>query len=56
VFDIGEAAVIYRDYCGVKIREKRCPLCGGTFRAIELPYELEKYLHVNVDDRYFYKV
>ena len=53
-FDIGEAAVVYKQYGNVSYPEKRCPLCGGAFRAIDLPKCLEKYLHINDDERYYY--
>lgn len=52
-FNIGEAAVRYRKYGNVEIREKVCPVCGGTFRSIELPKEFDKYLYVNDDERYY---
>ena len=52
-FDIKDAAVRYRKYGNVEIREKVCPQCGGTFRSIELPREFDKYLYINEDDRYY---
>lgn len=54
-FNIGEAAIKYRKYGGVEIREKVCPECGGTFRAIELPVEFDQYLYVNSDERYYFE-
>ena len=53
VFNIGEATVTYRSYGNVKYPEKKCPLCGGDFRAVELPFELERFLHINNDERYY---
>lgn len=52
-FDIHDAVIEYKEFAGVKYREKRCPLCGGTFRAVELPDELDVYLYVDRDERYY---
>lgn len=53
VFNIRDAAVNHRKYCGIEIPEKVCPECGGSFRIIDIPKELDKYLHVNEDDKYY---
>jgi DNA polymerase III alpha subunit (gram-positive type) len=53
VFAYKDAGVIHKKLYGLSIPEKRCPKCGGTFRAIELPNELDKYLYVNHDERYY---
>lgn len=53
VFNIKDAAVKYRTYGGVSIREKRCPECGGTFHAIDLPDDLDKFLFVNNNQNYY---
>lgn len=52
-FDISEASVVYKKYGGVQIREKVCPVCGGQFRALEPPEDLDKYLFVDSDKRYY---
>ena len=52
IFDIKDAAITFRKYGEVQIREKKCPECGGSFRAIELPGDLDKYLY-NDDSRYY---
>lgn len=52
-FDISDAAITYRDFAGIKMREKKCPECGGSFRAIELPEELDIYLFSDRDKRYY---
>lgn len=53
IFDIKDAMVKYRNYGGVQLREKRCPKCGGTFKAINLPDDLDKYLFINDNDNYY---
>jgi len=53
IFDIKDAMVKYRKYGGVQLREKRCPKCGGTFKAINLPDDLDKYLFINDNDNYY---
>jgi len=53
IFDISEAAVVYRKYGSAEIKEKRCPNCNGTFKHIQLPSELDTYLYVNNDERYY---
>lgn len=53
VFNIAEAAEQDKSYYGIVVKEKRCPECGGTFRSIQPPGDLEKYLFVNDDDRYY---
>lgn len=52
-FDYSEAAIKYRDFHGIQMPEKKCPECGGTFRAIEVPEEFDKYLFVDQDKRYY---
>lgn len=52
-FDFEEATVEYRYIYGIKIPEKKCPLCGGTFRSLEVPSDLNLYLYVNDDERYY---
>lgn len=52
-FDYRDAATVYRKLYGKEIPEKRCPLCGGIFRVIELPNDLDNYLYVNDDERYY---
>lgn len=52
-FNIGDAAVKYKEYCGINIIDKVCPECGGTFRSVQPPGDLEKYLYVNDDTRYY---
>lgn len=53
VFDIGDAAITYREYGGAKMRDKVCPHCGGGFRAVDLSTYFDKYLDVNNDIRYY---
>lgn len=53
VFKYSDAKVIYRKMYGINISEKRCPECESTFRAVELPNELDSYLYVNHDERYY---
>ena len=53
IFNLCDATIETRDYCGVSIPEKKCPKCGGTFRAVELPKEFDIYLDVNNDERYY---
>ena len=53
VFNIGEAGIKHNKYYGIDIAEKVCPECGGTFRIIDLPRELDQYLYVNEDERYY---
>jgi hypothetical protein len=53
VFNIGEAAIKTNSYFGIDIPEKVCPQCGGGFRLIEIPKELDQYLFINDDDRYY---
>lgn len=54
VFNLDDATIVYKSLYGIKIREKVCPQCGGTFRAVEIPEELDRYLYVDRDDRYYY--
>lgn len=53
VFDIGEAAIKKTSYFGIDIPEKVCPQCGGGFRLMEIPKELDQYLFVNDDERFY---
>lgn len=53
VFDIREAIVKYTNLYGIKVPEKRCPICGSTFRAIEVPGDLDLFLHINTDEKYY---
>lgn len=53
VFDYADAAVKHINFHGIQIPEKRCPECGGTFRSIEVPEELDRYLFVDKDKRYY---
>ena len=52
-FNYSEAAIKHINFHGIDIPEKRCPQCGGTFKAIEVPEYLDKYLFVDKDDRYY---
>ena len=52
-FHIRDATIRYREYGGVNIMEKQCPKCGGSFRSIQPPGDLDKYLYINDDDRYY---
>ena len=52
-FQIQEATTVYRNYGGVKIPEKKCPVCGGTFRAVEIPEDLDRFLFNDRDERYY---
>lgn len=52
-FNIGDAAIVYIDHAGAKRREKKCPQCGGNFRAISIPPDLDKYLYCDLDSRYY---
>ena len=52
-FDYSEATIKHINFHGINIPEKRCPQCGGTFRAIEVSEYLDKYLFVDKDDRYY---
>lgn len=53
LFDLSEAAIVYRKYSGVNIREQKCPECGGSFKALRLSEELDSYLYINDDYRYY---
>lgn len=53
IFDIKDAQIKIRNYAGISISEKRCPRCGGRFQAIELPSDLDRYLYVNYDNKYY---
>lgn len=53
VFSQYDAVTTEREIYGIKIKEKRCPYCEGSFRKIDVPKVLDKYLYVNTDDRYF---
>jgi uncharacterized Zn finger protein len=53
IFNIKDAVIRYRKYGGVNMQEKKCPQCGGSFRSIQPPGDLEKYLFVNNDERYY---
>lgn len=54
VFDYEDAVIKYRDIgSGVKIPEKKCPLCGWDFKSIEVPEYLDKYLFCDNDNRYY---
>lgn len=53
VFDYKDAAIVYRKMYGIDIPEKKCPLCGGTFRAVEVPDDLDSLLYVDRDERYY---
>ena len=35
VFDIGDVKHVERDLYNIKIKEKRCPYCGGYYRLLE---------------------
>lgn len=52
VFDIKDAVIGNKNssFC---IGNKRCPRCGGVFRSLELPEELDKYLYVDRDTRFY---
>ena len=52
-FNLKDAAVIYKNLCGIDIQENVCPKCKGDFRNIEIPHELDKYLFVDNDERYY---
>lgn len=52
-FQYGEATTVYRKLYGISIPERKCPFCGGRFRAVEIPDELDQYLFVNNDERYY---
>lgn len=53
IFNIKDALIKNTKYYGINIPEKRCPRCGGTFRIIDIPKELDHYLYVNDDNRYY---
>lgn len=53
IFNIADATICYRSYGNIKIREKKCPVCGGNFRAFDVPQDLDKYLYVDNDERYY---
>ncbi len=53
IFSINDAAICYRSYGGAQIREKKCPICNSSFSAFELSQDLDKYLFVNNDERYY---
>ena len=53
VFDYKDAVVVYKKIYSIDIPEKKCPLCGGTFRLLEIPSELDKLLYVDRDERYY---
>lgn len=52
-FNLEEATVVNKKLFGIDVPEKRCPLCGGVFRAVEIPNDLDIYLFVNKDERYY---
>ena len=52
-FDMADAIKVKRKLLGIMITEKVCPICGGTFRTVEIPGDLDQYLYVNDDDRYY---
>lgn len=52
-FNIMDARIAYSNYGTVQIPRKVCPKCGGTFRSIEIPPEMDQYLYVNEDERYY---
>lgn len=52
VFSVYDAIVVERKIDSVKIREKKCPYCEGSFKKIDVPKMLDKYLYVNTDKRY----
>lgn len=52
-FSYDEATVVYKKMYGIEVPERRCPLCGGMFRAVEVPSDLDAYLFVNKDERYY---
>lgn len=52
-FDIIDAVKVNKKLFGIDVSEKVCPICGGTFRAIEIPGDLDLYLHVDSDSRYY---
>lgn len=53
VFDIHEAVIKHTKLYNISVPEKRCPNCGGTFRSVEVPGDLDLFLYVNTDDRYY---
>ncbi len=53
IFNIKDAAISYRQYANIQIRDKKCPLCGSSFSACNLPKDLDKYLYVDKDERYY---
>ena len=53
VFDKSEAVNIDIDLYGFKIKEKRCPYCGGEYGLIVPPGFLDKFLYVNEDNKYY---
>lgn len=53
VFSQYDAVLVERRYGNVNIKEKRCPYCQGTFRKIDVPKLLDKYLYINTDPRYY---
>lgn len=52
-FDFEESTVVYKKLYGISVPERKCPICGGQFRAVELPNDLDYYLYVNKDERYY---
>ena len=52
-FNIKDAAVKSKKMYNVDIKEKVCPECGGSFRSIQPPGDLDKYLYINDDKRYY---
>lgn len=52
-FDIADTVKIKKKLYSIEINERVCPICGGTFRAIEVPGDLDQFLYVNDDDRFY---
>lgn len=53
VFDIHEAVTKQIKLYNINVPEKRCPYCSSTFRMVEVPGDLDLFLYVNYDDRYY---
>lgn len=52
VFAVYDAIMVERRFGNVMIKEKKCPYCEGSFKKIDVPKILDKYLYVNTDRRY----
>ena len=53
VFDYNDLIMTDRNLFDITIQEKRCPCCKGEWVPLEPPQYLNKFLHTNLDKKYF---